>query len=256
MEAYTNSEWKRRSLESLDQTIATLHKIKNGLGDAEKQVLDPHVVQVLWRGDDRVAFTKEGFLKGFQMLYHHIPGIVSVSTQDNFTLDPNKCLQPIRECFVRFSTEEEACTAMGLKEMIYHDGSRGFNVQFIPPTQTPGTRDTYCRAGKLLARLREIDRELKQIGAVRECGAPRLGPGYVDTAVFLELLVKAKAALASGLSVDQHTYAGLASMRPVDTAAVNARIKALYDEECGILIQLRELQMIGVEFEFHRTSCI
>ena len=62
--------------------------------------------------------------------------------------------------------------------------------------------------------------------------------------------------MASGLSLDHHTYARLVGMRPVDTAVVNARIKALYDEECGILIQLRELQMSGVEFEFHRTSCI
>ena len=53
------AEGKRKCLESLDQTIATLHKIKKGLDDAEKQRPDPHVVQVLWRGDDRVAFTKE-----------------------------------------------------------------------------------------------------------------------------------------------------------------------------------------------------
>lgn len=251
------TEGKRKCLESLDQTIATLHKIKKDLGDADKRMLDANVVQVLWQGGDNVTFTKEGFVRGFQSMCHPraVPNIVAVSTQDNFMLDSNKFLKPIRVCFAKFSTEEEACTAMGLKEMIYFDGSHGFNVQFIPPTQPPTTRDNYRRAGKMVARLGEINKELKAIGAVRECGTvPRLGPGFVDNSFFLGLLAKAKAVLASGLSLDHHTYAPLASMRPVETAAVNARIKALYDEECGLLVQLREMQMSGVEFEFQMPS--
>jgi hypothetical protein len=251
------AEGKRKCLESLDQTIATLNKIKKDLGDADKRMLDSNVVQVLWPGDDKVIFTKEGFVKGFQNRRITVPNIVAVSTQDNFILDSNKFLKPVRMCFVKFSTEEEACTVLGLKGLNYADERRIFDVQFTPPTQTSTTRDNYRRAGKLVTRLGEIDSGLKDIGAVRECGTvPRLGPGFVDKGFFLDFLVRAKAALASGLSLDHHTYARLVGMRPVDTAVVNARIKALYDEECGILIQLRELQMSGVEFEFHRTSCI
>jgi hypothetical protein len=39
-------------------------------------------------------------------------------------------------------------------------------------------------------------------------------------------------------------------MRPVDTPALQAGIKALYDEECGLLIPLREMQMMDGGFEF------
>jgi hypothetical protein len=74
---------------------------------------------------------------------------------------------------------------------------------------------------------------------------------FADRSFFDGLLAKARAILANGHSLDHHTYAPLAGMRPTDTAALKARIKALYDEECGLLIQLREMQMMdGVEFEF------
>ena len=108
------AEGKRKCLESLDQTIATLNKIKKDLGDADKRMLDSNVVQVLWPGDDKVIFTKEGFVKGFQNRRITVPNIVAVSTQDNFILDSNKFLKPVRMCFFKFSTEEEACTVLGL----------------------------------------------------------------------------------------------------------------------------------------------
>ena len=253
-EAFTDMppEGKRKCIESLEQTIATLQRIKQDLTDAEHPT-DLNVAQVLWRDETQVTFTKEGFLKGFQVMHRRssVLNIVEVYTQDNFIPDANRFLQPVRMCFVKFSTPEEACAAMALEEMIYVDGDRGFNIQFDPPTQTSTARDTYRRAGKMVTRLKEIDQELKGIGSVRDCGTvPRVGPGFADRSFFVGLLVKARAILANGHSLDHHTYAPLAGMRPTDTAALKARIKALYDEECLILIQLREMQMDGVEFEF------
>ena len=241
-------EGKRKCLESLEQTIATLQQIKQDLAEHP----DPNVAQVLWRDDTRVTFTKEGFVKGFQVMHRRtrVPHIVEVYTQDDFIPDADRFLQPVRTCFVRFSTPEEACAAMALEEMIYVDGMRGFNIRFAPPTQAAS--DTYRRAGRMVARLGEIGRELRAVGAVRDCGTvPRLGPAFADKSFFLGLLAKARTILANGQSLDHHTYAPLAGMRPVDTPALQAGIKALYDEECGLLIQLREMQMMdGVEFEF------
>jgi len=246
-------EGKRKCLESLEQTIATLQQIKQDLL-TELPTSDPTVAQVLWRGDTQVTFTKEGFVKGFQVMHRRtrVPGIVEVYTQDDFIPDADRFLQPVRTCFVRFSTPEEACAAMALEEMIYVDGMRGFNIRFIPPTQASAASDTYRRAGRMVARLGEIGRELRAVGAVRDCGTvPRVGPAFADKSFFLGLLAKARTILANGHSLDHHTYAPLAGMRPVDTPALQAGIKALYDEECGLLIQLREMQMMdGVEFEF------
>ena len=242
-------EGKRKCLESLEQTIATLQQIKQDLLLTELPTSDPNVAQVLWRDDTRVTFTKEGFVKGFQVMHRRtrVPDIVEVYTQDDFIPDADRFLQPVRTCFVRFSTPEEACAAMALEEMIYVDGMRGFNIRFAPPTQS----DTYRRAGRMVARLGEIGRELRAVGAVRDCGTvPRLGPAFADKSFFLGLLAKARTILANGHSLDHHTYAPLAGMRPVDTPALQAGIKALYDEECGLLIQLREMQMMDGGFEF------
>ncbi len=248
-EAFTDMppEGKRKCIESLEQTIATLQQIKKDL--LTEHPTDPTVAQVLWRDDTLVTFTKEGFLKGFQVMHRRssAPHIVEVYTRDDFIPDAHRFLQPVRTCFVRFSTPEEACAAMALEEMIYVDGMRGFNIRFALPTHS----DAHRRAGKMVTRLKEIDQELKGIGSVRDCGTvPRVGPGFADRSFFDGLLVKARAILANGHSLDHHTYAPLAGMRPTDTAALKARIKALYDEECLILIQLREMQLDGVEFEF------
>jgi hypothetical protein len=243
-------EGKRKCLESLEQTIATLQQIKK---DLLTEHPDPTVAQVLWRGDTQVTFTKEGFVKGFQVMHRRtrVPDIVEVYTQDDFIPDADRFLQPVRTCFVRFSTPEEACAAMALEEMIYVDGMRGFNIRFAPPTQASASRDTYRRAGRMVARLGEIGRELRAVGAVRDCGTvPRVGPAFADKSFFLGLLAKARTILANGHSLDHHTYAPLAGMRPVDTPALQAGIKALYDEECGLLIQLREMQMMDGGFEF------
>lgn len=249
---------KRKCIDSLEQTIETLCKIKKDLSSADKQMPDTNVVQLLWSGDDNKTFTKEEIVKGLELMYSHqgssalpVPLIIAVSMQDNYILDANRFLKPIRMCFIKFSTDEDVCIALGLKEMRYTEGSQGFTAHFILPTQTSSTRDYYRSIGKLVTRLGEIDNELTKIGAVREYGTnPKLGSGFVDKSIVLDALVKMKAVLAIGYSLDHHMYALLASMRPVDTSAVNARLKTLYDEECNILIQLREFQLSGGDFEF------
>jgi hypothetical protein len=115
---------------------------------------------------------------------------------------------------------------------------------------------TLRRVGGLIKRLNDIDLELKQIGATREGGSvvPTLSRKFVDKASYASYLEKAKKARAAGFSLDHHSYAPLISMKPVDTALLNAQIKKLYGEECDIIIELREHQLNGLDFDFKHPS--
>ncbi len=53
-------------------------------------------------------------------------------------------------CFIQFSTEEDACLALGLKDMQVVYKSCGIQVQFIQPAQSLATHKTYRHALGLL----------------------------------------------------------------------------------------------------------
>jgi hypothetical protein len=259
-------ERKRKCLDTLEETMQTLQKIKQDLTRAEDHTPDTHEVQIILKsGKSKIAdFTKEDLIAGFHAANHRnrgsyvipIPNILTVTLEDNFQLDDNKYLQPARMCFVRFSSEEEVSMVLGFEELqISHqttDSVRvSHHIRFIPPVQIPEVRKIFRHIGTLLTRLDIINQELKKIGAIREHGMiPKLGPEFCDRQTYRGYLAKFKAQRTIGASLDHHSYAPLASMRPVDTTTLNASIKALYDEECDILIQLREFQLSRVEFEF------
>jgi hypothetical protein len=261
-------ECKRKCLDELEQTIQTLQKIKRNLGeggDAESQSSDKkNVVQVLWKSEKSRSFTKQDVINSFQgyghrPVSHKVPEIISVEFQDNFTLDSKKYLQPLRMCFIKFSTKEEASYALGLNDLIIYvkidssSSSTSFPVQFIQPTQTPATHSTLRCIGTLITRLGEIEKEFKNIGAERRimCGIPTLKPEFMDKAVYMAKLSAFKATRSSGALLDHNAHGLLISRKPVDTEALQALIQPLYNEECDILIQLRECQISGeVDFEF------
>jgi hypothetical protein len=252
---------KRKCLDHLGHTIQTLKKIENDLLKAsDDELSSTKILQVLWRGHDTVTFTKKGFVDAFQRVWRQgNPEIQSVEMQDNYKLDAEKHLSPIRMCFVRFSTEEHACNALGMKTLQIKADSPGggvcMNVEFILPVHSQSRHTLLRRVGGLIKRLHDIDLELKQIGATREGGVvPTLSPKFVDKAWFVSTLEKSKKARAAGFSLDHHSYAPLISMKPVDTALLNAQIKKLYGEECDIIIELREHQLNGLDFNFKHPS--
>ena len=263
-------EGKRKCMENLEDTIKTLQKIKHNLEEAEDSSPDKHLVQVLWKGrHPSFTFTKQDFEKAFHGINARIfppskplpvPNIKSVVMQDGFRLDDDKYLQSIRLCFIQFSNDEDYSMVLGLEKMDVDvqipSSIHGINVQFIQPTQSQAMHKTLRIIGNSLFRLGEIDKELKKIGAVRaQGGMPELGREFVDKAWYLTKLQECKRLRAAGVSLDLHFHAPLAGIRPVDSQALKLSIKQLYNEECDILIQLREFQLNGIDFNFKHHVC-
>lgn len=258
-------EGKRKCVEDLENAIQTLWKIKKNLKETDDCSSDKNLVQVIWKERNILTFTKQDFEKAFSELNSrrrqpvYDPRIKSVTMQDNFKLDSDKTLQPTRMCFIEFSTEEDVSMALGLKGLNVHvnmsSGCWGVGVEFIHPTQSSSTHKTFSIIGNSLARLQEIDGELKKIGAIRrQGGMPELGPTLIDKAWYLAKLQEAKKIRAAGQSLDLQIHGPMAGVKPVDSKALMLLIKQLYDEECDILIMLREYQLNGMDFEFKHPA--
>lgn len=262
-------EGKRKCMEDLDDAIETLQRIKKNLKKADDRSPDKHLVQVLWKGHHpSFTFTKRDFEKAFHLINARIippskplpvPGIKSVVMQDGFRLDDDKYLQSVRLCFIQFSNDEDYSMVLGLEKMDVNvqiqSSIHCINVQFIQPTRSQAMHKTLRIIGNSLFRLGEIDKELKKIGAVKnQAGMPELGPEFIDKAWYLTKLKECKRIRAAGGSLDLHSHAPLAGMKPVDSNALKQLIKKLYDEECDILIQLREYQLNGVDFNFKHPA--
>ncbi len=106
--------------------------------------------------------------------------------------------------------------------------------------------------GGLVQRLREIQSELKRMPIItREYnGRPTLSQKYLDRSFFAELVSNSKRARAAGKMLDHHAFVPLKYYKMADTKKLQSRMDALYNEECDVLIRLRELQLDGIEFDF------
>lgn len=119
------------------------------------------------------------------------------------------------------------------------------------PALNGATRATYRMIGGLVLRLREIEAELKKMGAVREYNSrPTPGKNCLDRSYFAKGVPEWKRARAAGIMLDHHAFAPLKHCKMVDTQKLQSRMDALYNEECDVLIRLREYQLDGIEFEF------
>jgi hypothetical protein len=268
-------EGKQKCLVSLQQTIQTLQKIQKDLKSEASGNPDPTLIQVLWSGNQMVRFTKDGFTKGFEDMNRRVQfgvrlpvtpilSIASVDMKDGYILDSEKFLKATCMCFVKFSTEEDAYMALGIKNVsVRHQptettpGILGGShvVEFVQPAHSQAALAEFKYIGGLLQRLEDINKELTDIGAVRvHGGMPELSTGLIDRAWYLAGLEEFKMARAAGMSLNHHVHGPLAGKKPVDTEALKVHIKRLYDEECDVLIQLREFQLNGTDFNFKHPA--
>jgi hypothetical protein len=260
-------EGKRKCMDDLENALHVLQKIKKNLKEADEHSSDKNLVQVLWKRGLSITFTKEDFEQAFHEINAQtnariippskplpVPNIKSVVMQDGFRLDDDKYLQSVRLCFIQFSNDEDYSMVLGLEKLQVGRGF-GHDVKFIQPTHSQAMHKTLCIIGNSLFRLGEIDKELKKIGAVKnQGGMPELGREFVDNVWYLTKIQECKRLRAAGVSLDLHSHALLAGRKPVDVEALKQLIKPLYDEECDILIQLREYQLGGLDFNFKHTA--
>ncbi len=86
-----------------------------------------------------------------------------------------------------------------------------------------------------MERLSAIDGEISELGV----------ESALDRSFFVKALPAWRLTRAHGESLDQHSYRALMAVEDVA-----ARFKALYDEKCDALIELRGYQLRGQSFVF------
>ena len=249
---------QRECLTRLETTMKSLEKIRAGLVEAQKRKAEPDVNVVQVNGlQTREYVTGLDFERSFQAIYTKLPPLgLSLTMENNYKIDAKKRLFQVKECFLKFQSGDYASYALGLQTCkISATNGRiidGFHVTFTQPTQDFATRETLRKIGTLVDRLKEIEREMQSIGAVREGASWKPSDKLIDKSFFSrnEGLPAFKRARAAGLPLDYQAHALLLSGKPVDMPRLMDRIHSLSNEECDALIQLREFQLNGWDFDF------
>jgi hypothetical protein len=255
---------QRECMLKLEATMKQLSQIRHDLAEAEKRESGAFTVQFL--GLER--FQDAGFVLDLDKYFHHyqanqrpdrptrLPDNFTVAVERNHIADMTGHLKPTTEYFMHFSKNEDVCYVLGLKAitlpLINANGHSCATIQFTKPTRDAATRTLWRTIGEQIERIRAIDAELEKMGAVRECGVPRLPDTVIDRTYFLDpkCMPEWKRVRAAGRSLDHQAFAVLRHRTPVDAAQLSVRIKGLYDEQCDLLIQLREHQLAGLRFCF------
>jgi hypothetical protein len=245
---------QRECLARLATTMKSLEKIRVGLVEAQKKKAEPDVNVVQVNGlQTRDYVTGLDFERVFQELFTALPPPgFSLTMENNYKIDAKRQLFQVKECFLKFQSEEYATCVLGLRTCHLTFGNGGFPVTFAQPSHDFATRETLRKIGMLVDRLKEIEREMLSIGAVREGASWKPSGKLIDKSFFLrnEGLPAFKRSRAAGLPLDYQAHALLLSKKPVDMPRLQERIHALSNEECDALIQLREFQLNGWDFEF------
>jgi hypothetical protein len=266
---------QRECLTRLETTLKSLENIRAGLVDAQKKKADPdaNVVQVtgfLQQGME--YFTALDLEASFMdsvrgdnfFRYHRNKGVpytkaptgISLVMENNYKINDKKQLWQVKECFLMFQTEEDAAYVLGLQTFHFRSIDRvrnlGFQATFAQPTQDFATRETLRKIGTLVDRLKEIENELLSIGAVRDGFSWKPYHKLIDKSFYMNDtgLPAWKRARAAGLPLDHNAQGILKTKKPVDMPRLQERINALSNEECDALIQLREFQLHGWDFDF------
>lgn len=174
--------------------------------------------------------------------------------EENYVLKANKQLQQVKEAFLQFQTAEDARFVLGLKnhplQIQLPNCKLVQTLNFSIPTRDFATRQTLRKMGGLVDRIHLINKELEVLGAVRCEGIPRPSERFVDRIQYEALMNQWKCSRERGVSLDSTAYTILRTKKAVDLQQLHQSITQLYDEECDALIQLREFQLSGWDFEF------
>ena len=258
MQAYPDMdpEERRECQERLDHTVKTLLKIQKNLVDADKSEMNPdsRIVRVLGLHTSYNVDASH-FVRSFEQARFSgfNPSGLKLFKETNYPLDGSgKVLPaPVDEWYISFRLTKEAEFALTIRDFQLNFSGTGRTVKFAKPATPSPVRATFREIGALVERIKEIENERKEMGAVYEYGEYKPDPNqYLDKAWFMEHVARTKRVREAGQSLDHHAYGPLKHRKPIDTAAWNTRAKRLYDEECDVLIALRQFQFEGVEFDF------
>jgi hypothetical protein len=149
---------QRECLARLATTMKSLEKIRVGLVEAQKKNAGPDVNVVQVNGlQTREYVTGLDFERSFQAIYTKLPPPgLSLTMENNYKIDAKRQLFQVKECFLKFQSEEYATYVLGLRTCHLAFGNGGFPVTFAQPTQDFATREILRTIGTLADRLKEI----------------------------------------------------------------------------------------------------
>jgi hypothetical protein len=248
-----SAEEQRGCMERLDETIKSLTGIRSSLKEVMVPDESKKVVQVTCATQCKLDFHQifYGFRNamsgGNSTMARYMPVDFSVETEENYKVGSDHGLQKVLEYFVCFQSDKDACYALGLEQMRLNNGQ---SVGFVQPSRGASERAMWRRIGALVERIAAIDVEIKKMGVDHTGGQLNsLGPRFLDRTYFPQWVPAWKRTRLAGASLDHNAYGAL-MRQPVDATTIAARFKALYDEKCDALIELREHQLNGLEFVF------
>ncbi len=201
--------------------------------------------------------------------------VVGIFSEKNFnyirqsTQSPNQLFQE-EEVFLKLGSIEQASYILGLSYGVAFDiysnspNRHKSNFQFSLPSQDTVTRAVYRTIGGLLTRLKRVNDELKQLGAVPgRGGIPVLPEHFVQTDEFDETVRALQENMRAvndqlsrrGVSIQSgkeelHWY--LVSKRKVNKRKRQAALDSLVDERIDILLKLCSYDPDEIPFSFDR----
>jgi hypothetical protein len=167
----------------------------------------------------------------------------------------------VHQHFIRFSTQELADVfklhhhRFKLYSRIDADVQAVHTIRLVAPEYDVVAREKLNEAGELVRELASIDDELARIGAVRDpvTGVPKLSPTLLDTSYYAqpETLRAWKRARSVGAKLKSAKFEVVFHRRLAATAALIAKLDALYQQESDVRLQLRSIQALDrLDFVF------
>jgi hypothetical protein len=235
------------------------------LAEAEKRESGAFTVQLL----PPPQFAASGLVLNFdftqyqaaydQKLSKRLPDGLSVATEHNYTPDANGHLKPVTEYFLHFNTHQDVCYVLAFKTIkapfSWATGNAShYEIELTKPARDAATRALWRSIGEHIERVKAIDAEFLKMNVDRDNvnGFPQPPKNVLDRSFFLDPknLPQWESTRAAGGVLGHHAFAYLRSYTPINAATLQARITALYNEQCDALIQLRKHQLAGLEFLF------
>jgi hypothetical protein len=254
LDAALSPDERERFRVYLSDTIQGLVKIQEGLEELDAPWFDECIVQIIGLIAEKMSPTNfmdayAGWCREYKGAFPRIKN-VQINVELNTLPGPDKWLQSSTQVFAVFDTNTEAEFVLStVKE--FKSVFPGNSLKFQRPAFTSAEREEYRKIAKNIARVQEIEKELKSIGVRKgHDGVLELDPKYVDNAVYEEKLRVMKRARSSGLSIDREGYHYLALHEPADLQKLQKRVADLYDAQCDARIFVRERQLRGMAFRF------
>jgi hypothetical protein len=249
-------EEKKKCMDALKETIDSLKKVQTNLdeGTVDGRLLKVVMMydsggQTMLRNLSREHVCNSLFQNRILVVP---PEDIKVIHEDCYQINPNKQVVQWPECFVKFKTNEQACTVSGAEHVTLIIGRCHLNVRFVWPTGDV-MREKLQTIGESIKRIQQIEKEFSELGASRQPPSgnvcPVLPENFIDKAVYTDALKEIKRKRAEGKDHDHHTVA-MIFMKPTDAVSRNAKIKALFNEEMDLVLKLKEFQLEGIDFEF------